>query len=281
MPLIPAKHKMDLWTPAMVLDFVTEHITAGRLVLSAANYDHEALVKLAESALGSLPAGADVSMEEARYTGGGSQIAGPGQATVAIGFDGVSWQDEDLVPVCVLHTLLGGGGSFSSGGPGKGMYTRLYSQVLNQHAWVTAATAFNHCYGDAGIFGIQASCVDASMLDQLVEVVGSQVVGMAGALAPGELDRAKAMTKSSLIMNLESKAIVCEDLGRQILSSGAYRGPEELVSSIEAVGEDDLRRVARRLLKSTPSVVTYGEEVSSQDYSAIESAIKSQTKLAA
>ena len=30
---------------------------------------------------------------------------------------------------CVLNTLMGGGGSFSAGGPGKGMYTRLYLQV--------------------------------------------------------------------------------------------------------------------------------------------------------
>lgn len=28
----------------------------------------------------------------------------------------------------VLNTLLGGGGSFSAGGPGKGMYSRLYTR---------------------------------------------------------------------------------------------------------------------------------------------------------
>ena len=32
----------------------------------------------------------------------------------------------DVIPVCVLDTLLGGGSSFSAGGPGKGMYSRLY-----------------------------------------------------------------------------------------------------------------------------------------------------------
>ena len=28
--------------------------------------------------------------------------------------------------------MMGGGGSFSAGGPGKGMYTRLYTRVLNK-----------------------------------------------------------------------------------------------------------------------------------------------------
>ncbi len=129
-----------------------------------------------------------------------------GPAHIAIGFQGVSWQDEDLVPACVLHTLLGGGGSFSSGGPGKGMYTRLYSEILNRHGWVSSAMAFNHCYADTGIFGIHASCDDPANLNNLIEVVSAQMGKLMEPLAPGELARAKAMTKSSLIMNLESVA---------------------------------------------------------------------------
>ena len=37
----------------------------------------------------------------------------------------------DYIPLCVLNSLMGGGCHFSSGGPGKGMYTRLYTTVLN------------------------------------------------------------------------------------------------------------------------------------------------------
>jgi processing peptidase subunit alpha len=44
-----------------------------------------------------------------------------------------SWHSEDIYALCVLQMLMGGGSSFSSGGPGKGMYSRLYSRVLNQH----------------------------------------------------------------------------------------------------------------------------------------------------
>jgi hypothetical protein len=36
----------------------------------------------------------------------------------------------DRVPICVLQSLLGGGNSFSAGGPGKGMYSRLYREVI-------------------------------------------------------------------------------------------------------------------------------------------------------
>ena len=53
--------------------------------------------------------------------------------------------------------LLGGGGSFSAGGPGKGMYSRLYLNVLNRHHWMYSATAYNHSYADSGVFCINAS----------------------------------------------------------------------------------------------------------------------------
>ena len=52
-------------------------------------------------------------------------------------------RDDDVVPVCVVDTLLGGGSSFSAGGPGKGMYSRLYREVLNAYAWVESANAFS------------------------------------------------------------------------------------------------------------------------------------------
>ena len=57
----------------------------------------------------------------------------PDLAHISIGVEGVSHQDKtDFVPLCVINQLMGGGGSFSAGGPGKGMYTRLYTNVLNR-----------------------------------------------------------------------------------------------------------------------------------------------------
>ena len=51
----------------------------------------------------------------------------------------VSPQDGDFIPFAVLNMMMGGGGSFSAGGPGKGMFTRLYLNVLNR--WVGRATS--------------------------------------------------------------------------------------------------------------------------------------------
>lgn len=38
------------------------------------------------------------------------------------------------------------------GGPGKGMYTRLYTNVLNRYHAVDHCSGFHHCYVDSGAF---------------------------------------------------------------------------------------------------------------------------------
>ena len=56
----------------------------------------------------------------------------PELAHCVLGLQSCSHQDPDFIAFCVLNMMMGGGGSFSAGGPGKGMYTRLYLNVLNR-----------------------------------------------------------------------------------------------------------------------------------------------------
>ena len=76
----------------------------------------------------------------------------PDLTHVAVSLESSSYSDKDFFAFAVLNSLMGGGGSFSAGGPGKGMYTQLYLRVLNQHHWVYHAQALNHAYSDSGIF---------------------------------------------------------------------------------------------------------------------------------
>lgn len=64
---------------------------------------------------------------------------------------------DDFFPTAVLNSLMGGGGSFSPGGPGKGMFTQLYTNVLNKHHWIYSAIARNHSYIDSGLFALYGS----------------------------------------------------------------------------------------------------------------------------
>ena len=162
------------------------------------------------------------------------------------------------MPTCVLNMMMGGGGSFSAGGPGKGMYTRLYTNVLNRHYWMYNATAYNHAYIDSGLFCIHASA-DPSKVRDIISVITSEARKMAGKIDPIELQRAKAQLKSMLLMNLESKPVIFEDMARQVLANGERKSAQFFIDEIDKISEEDIKRVADRMLKSKISVAALGD----------------------
>lgn len=173
----------------------------------------------------------------------------PRVSHIHLAFESLPIDSPDIYSLATLQTLLGGGGSFSAGGPGKGMYSRLYTNVLNQYGWVENCMAFNHAYTDSGLFGISAACATQyvpRMLDTMARELAllSTETGH-GRLSDIEVKRAKNQLRSSLLMNLESRMVELEDLGRQVQVHGRRVPVKEMVANIEKVTIADLRRVAK------------------------------------
>ncbi|KAI1306420.1 peptidase M16 inactive domain-containing protein [Xylaria venustula] len=197
----------------------------------------------------------------AQYTGGfislptqppSSNPMQPALSHIHIAFEGVPIASKDIYALATLNTLLGGGGSFSAGGPGKGMYSRLYTNVLNQHAWVENCMAFNHSYTDSGLFGISALCMPGRtqhMLDVMCQELRALTLDTGfSALGEAEVRRAKNQLRSSLLMNLESRMVELEDLGRQVQVYGRKVPVQEMCRNIEKLTVRDLRRVAKEVV---------------------------------
>lgn len=168
-----------------------------------------------------------------------------------LAFEALPISSEDIYALATLQTLLGGGGSFSAGGPGKGMYSRLYTNVLNQHGWVESCVAFNNSYTDSGLFGISASCSPRRAW-QMLEVMCRELQNLTlengfSSLQVAEVNRAKNQLRSSLLMNLESRMVELEDLGRQVQVHGRKVGVKEMCAKINALTVKDLRRVAQQV----------------------------------
>lgn len=176
----------------------------------------------------------------------------PAFTHIHLAFEGVPISSDDIYALATLQTLLGGGGSFSAGGPGKGMYSRLYTNVLNQFGWVESCIAFNHSYSDSGLFGISASCYPgrtAKMLEIMCNELRALTLDSGfSALGQIEVDRAKNQLRSSLLMNLESRMVELEDLGRQVQMHGRKVPVHEMTRKISELKIRDLRRVAKKVL---------------------------------
>ncbi|KAG0155051.1 hypothetical protein PDIDSM_624 [Penicillium digitatum] len=198
--------------------------------------------------------------QPAHYTGGFIALPSipppaspmlPRLSHIHLAFEALPISSPDIYALATLQTLLGGGGSFSAGGPGKGMYSRLYTNVLNQHGWVESCIAFNHSYTDSGIFGISASC-SPTRITEMIEVMCRELQSLTldtgySSLQAQEVNRAKNQLRSSLLMNLESRMVELEDLGRQVQVHGRKVSVREMCEQIESLTVDDLRRVARKV----------------------------------
>lgn len=238
----------------MLLTYLKYHHTAQRMVVAGVGVNHDDFVQAVEKHFvenkatweieGVKNRGANsVDTSIAQYTGGTkteeceipiyASVGLPELAHVVIGLEGCSHQDDDFIAACVLNIMMGGGGSFSAGGPGKGMYTRLYTNVLNRYHWMYSATAYNHAYTDTGLFCIHASA-PPSHVRGMVEVITKELVNMSTPPAAQELKRAKTQLQSMLLMNLESRPVVFEDIGRQVLATGQRKKTQQF---IEAIGE--------------------------------------------
>jgi len=243
-------------------DFVATNITGPRVVIAASGCDHKDLLAIAEPLFSTLP---KVAAPEVPTTYGGGdmrEFSMGSDVHVALGFEMKGgWKNlKNATTISVLSTLMGGGGSFSAGGPGKGMYSRLYTRVLNRCEYMKSCSTFQSGYNDTGIFGIVARA-DGSKGEEMVAVVIAelQAVAAKGSISDIELKRAKNATISSVLMNLESKAIVTEDIGRQILTYGVRKAPSEFIADVQKVTAADLQACAAELLKSPLSMASIGD----------------------
>jgi len=199
------------------------------------------------------------------YTGGASSVKKEtmeGFTRVALAFELGGWHSDDLVPTCVLQTLLGGGNSFSAGGPGKGMYSRLYRQVLNKYYWAESAEAFTAFHGESGLFGLSASCIPSKSRDATL-VLAEQLNKLKTELVTDEeIDRARNMLKCNVLTQLESRLVLFEDMGRQVLTYGHREDTETMCRKIDSVTKEDLRELAQRAMAKPPTIASVGDDVS-------------------
>ncbi|XP_074601211.1 mitochondrial-processing peptidase subunit alpha [Brevipalpus obovatus] len=279
--LCPADN-VDKMSRELAMKFLKVHHTPERTVLAGVGCEHQRLVELAEKyfvetkpvweldeSIVNLTMKPDKSM--AQYTGGLATMDKdlsdvsqgvapiPELTHIVLGFESSSHQYlEDFVPTCVLNMMMGGGGSFSAGGPGKGMYTRLYLDVLNRYHWMYNATAYNHAYVDSGVFCIHASGPPRKLKD-LIYVIAHEAASMGLKLRENELERAKSQLQSMLLMNLEARPVVFEDIARQVVANGFRRSPRFYMDAIDKVTWEDVKRVVDRMMKTNVSLAVLGD----------------------
>jgi processing peptidase subunit alpha len=242
------------------------------MVVAGAGIGHDELVGMATHYFGHMDQKSAPVTTPSIYRGGQHTIAPNPKAPlsgvedeycrVALAFPVGGWHSDNMVTACVLQTLLGGGSSFSAGGPGKGMYSRMYQHVLNRYDWMETAEAFTSFAEEGGLFGVSASTPNPTKVNELVMILADQLAGLAiNPVNQVELSRAQNMLKCNVLTQLESRLILFEDMGRQVLTYGKREDAATTCRKIEAVTAEDILQLARQMLQKAPTLAATGNHL--------------------
>ena len=239
-------------TPADVRDFHGRVFARkGLKIAVVGDIDAASLAPILDRLFGALPAEgrltAVAEITAASGASGRADLPVP-QAAVRFGGPGPKRADPDFIATYVMNHILGGGG-FSS---------RLYTTVREKRGLAYSIGTGLAPQAHAGQF-IGSVGTSADKVEETIGLVRAEIAAMAetGPTAE-ELAAAKAFLIGSYPLRFDTSdkiagsllAIQIDDLGIDYI--------DRRNGLIEAVGLDDVKRVAKRLLEGAPSVVVVG-----------------------
>ncbi|KAL5229337.1 hypothetical protein ABZP36_017602 [Zizania latifolia] len=278
-PLIPSESSVSRLNTNVLEDFLAENYTAPRIVLAATGVDHDELVSIAEPLLSDMPSVTGPAKPKSTYVGGEyRRTADSSNTDVALAFEvpGGWLKEKEFVTVSVLQTLLGGGGTFSWGRHGKGLHSRL-NHLVNEFDQIKSIAAFKDVHSNTGIFGIHAS-TDASFVPKAIDLATRELTSLAtpGQVDQTQLDRAKATAKSTILMNLESKASATEDMGRHVLALDERKPVEHLLKVVDGVTLKDVTTLAEKIISSPLTMASHGNVLNVPTYDSVSGKFRSK-----
>ena len=240
--------------------FVAEHYGPGQMILSAAGaVDHDAIVRMAETLFGDVPARPGPVADPARFTSGARrEIKALEQAHFTLALEAPGYRDDDFYAAQIFATAFGGG-----------MSSRLFQEVREKRGLCYSIFSQVGAYADTGMMTIYAGTSEQDIAS-LSDICVDEFKRAASDMSQEELDRARAQMKAGLLMGLESPSARSERLARLVGIWGRVPDLSETIARIDAVDTDQMRGVARGMAGSGQAAMAlYGPVSKARDLDAV------------
>jgi predicted Zn-dependent peptidase len=263
--LVCPPHNVNSINVDTVAQYMNQFFRPDRMTLVGTNINHSDLEYLGEQLFGEVEStGTPITKEPSKYVGGNAQLGEKrqsgkyaAQAHTVLAFEGVSQSDKNVYALQVLSTLLGDAVNPSIyTGSIAGRTGLLFQHVVSKVDSVSNARAFHLAYSDAGLFGVYLNGTDSTKVATALNAVISVLRGIAsGNIDKAALEGAKRRTLLNIASNIESAV----GLNEFVAKTGGQIAPAKVGSLIQSVSVDQVRQVAEQVLKSKPTLVSYGD----------------------
>jgi predicted Zn-dependent peptidase len=167
------------------------------------------------------------------------------QVHLCLGTPGISQVDPDRYTAQLLNVALGGG-----------MSSRLFQEIRERRGKAYTVYSFLSSYIDAGYVGVYVG-TSPEWAREVVEVVRDELARAAReGLTGSELTRAKTQMKGNILLGLETSDSRMSRIAKNEIYFGRDVPLEEVAASIDAVQNEDVIRVARRLFQPQALALT-------------------------
>ena len=228
--------------------WLSAHYRSNRLLLVAAGkVDHEFLVELVQENFGDMEPGPVPRRAPACFIGGlAYERRRSNQAHMVIGLRAPSWHDDDSYAAQIFADVAGAGTS-----------SRLFQELREQQGLAYSVSAVSQSFSDCGLFWIYLATRrgDAKWAQGEVERVLSDIVET---LSQAELDRARALAKAGMMMNLESCWGQASYVASRLLREGRLVEPREIIDRLDAVTLDQVKAAGARMLAGPRALASVG-----------------------
>jgi len=217
MPRFGLDHNIDNIDARMLQQFVMDNVTPRKcLIVASGIKNHREYVDLVKERIGELLPVPEHEYKRtpAEYIGGEYRTwTETPQTNITIAFESVPWKDPSVPSLYLMNTLIGSATSFSSGGPGKGMYCRAITNLMQRHNFVDSASSLNNHFTDSGLFGMSIEGPGSHSQD-LMAVLLDELNRLKEPIPDEELTRAKNILKMNILMSMERTEDRLEEIAR-------------------------------------------------------------------
>jgi predicted Zn-dependent peptidase len=155
------------------------------------------------------------------------------QVHVFLGMRGYPQQADERFAAAIYNMILGGG-----------MSSRLFQNIREREGLVYAVSSYHSGFLHGGYEAIYAA-TNPRNLRRVLDLTLAELRGLKrNGVTPDELANAKRAIKGSILLSLESTVSRMSGLARQEYYFGRQFTPDEIIERVEAVGIEDIRRIA-------------------------------------
>jgi predicted Zn-dependent peptidase len=215
------------------------HYVPGNMVVAAAgNLDHDAIVKLVDSAF---PSAASPAPVAAASPNGPAPVLRfhrkeTEQYHVCLGGPGIPRGDDRRFALRVLDTILGGSTS-----------SRLFQEVREKRGLAYAVYSYANHYADSGQVGLYVG-TRPDRVAEAVDVIGTELRRLqADGVSEAELELARENVKGRTVLSMESTLSRMNRLGSSVLMGVPLLTVDEVLAAFDAVTLEDLSALAAEL----------------------------------